>query len=436
MSPMPADMPPVSISTDVAAHGPISAGPAHLLATLRSGDYVVKPGDTVYDIAATHRTSVSALVSANSLRDGGRWIMPGQRLHLSAGAKAGSSSSATSTKSSRTKAGAKASSPSTVTVRPGDTLSGIAAKYKVSVASLARANSITNTRLIYPGQRLVIDASASSSGSTSAKSTSAKASTSTSSSSKTSAKSPTSVTVRSGDTLSGIAAKYGVSLAALQAANPDVEPRRLWVGTSVRLPGTGTISAASARKTTKTSSRSTSPRTSPYTPDNIGDHLTDTDVDDTFLHYTYSSAVARSAAANRQYLASVPVPSTAATKDMIVATARRHGVDPKLMLALSYQESGWNQRAVSPANAIGTMQVIPTSGDWASSLVGRKLNLLDPQDNITAGTVIMRALQRSADNEIEAIGGYYQGLGSVNKYGLFSDTKSYVSSITALRARM
>lgn len=435
MSPMPADMPPVSISTDVAAHGPISAGPAHLLAAASTGDYVVKPGDTVYDIAATHNTRVSTLVSANSLRGGGRWIMPGQRLHLSAGAKV-ASSSATSAKNSSKKAVAKTPSPSTVTVRPGDTLSGIAAKYKVSVASLASANNLTNTRLIYPGQRLVIDASGTSAASTPAKATSAKASTSKTSSSKASAKSPSSITVRPGDTFSGIAAKYGVSLAALQSANPNVEPRHLWVGASVRLPGSGSTGGASAPKTTNTSSPSTAPRTGPYTPDNIGKHLADTDVDDSFLHYTYSSAVARSAAANRQYLASVPVPSTAATKDMIVTTARRHGVDPKLMLALSYQESGWNQRAVSPANAIGTMQVIPTSGDWASSLVGRKLNLLDPQDNITAGTVIMRALQRSADNEKDAIGGYYQGLGSVNNNGLFSDTTSYVSSITALRARM
>ena len=81
---------------------------------------------------------------------------------------------------------------------------------------------------------------------------------------------------------------------------------------------------------------------------------------------------------------------------MIGETATRHGVDPKLMVALSYQESGWNHRAVSPANAIGAMQVIPSSGEWASSLIGRELNLLDPQDNVTAGVVIMRALQRSA----------------------------------------
>ncbi len=429
MPPMPADMPPMSISAGVAAHGPVSAGPAPAFSALRASGYVVQPGDTVYDIAAKHDTTVAALVSANSLRDGGRWIMPGERLELSATAKSSSSPKGASS-ASPSAVTKRSTGGRTVTVRPGDTLTGIAAKYNVSVASLAKNNGITNTRMIYPGQRITVDGSVARSTSTSSKSR-------TSTSSKTSKRTnPSTVTVRSGDTLSDLAAKHGVSLSALQSANPDLDPHRLWVGTSVRLPGGTSSAGASTREQDASSSRQSAKRTTPYTPQDIGDRHADTVVDDTFLHYTYSSAVARSAEANRQYLADAPAPSTAATKQMIVSTARRHGVDPKLMLALSYQESGWNQRAVSPANAIGTMQVIPTSGEWASSLVGRKLNLLDPQDNITAGTVIMRALQRSADNESDAIGGYYQGLGSVNQHGQFSDTEGYVSSITALRSRM
>src|SRR5690606_21403584 len=106
-----------------------------------------------------------------------------------------------------------------------------------------------------------------------------------------------------------------------------------------------------------------------------------------------------------------------------------YGVDPDLMLALSYQESGWNMRAVSPANAIGVMQVIPMSGDWASSLVGRELNLLDPADNVEAGVVIMRALLSATEKDDHAIGGYYQGLASVRQHGLFPDTKQYVRNI-------
>ena len=119
---------------------------------------------------------------------------------------------------------------------------------------------------------------------------------------------------------------------------------------------------------------------------------------------------------------------------MIVATAGKHGVDPALALAIAHQESGFNHRQVSVANAIGIMQVIPLSGDWAGEMVGRELNLLDAQDNVTAGVVILRALHRATTEEETAIAGYYQGLSSVRKNGLYSDTRSYVRNIQALRA--
>lgn len=423
MAPLPADMPPVLASTHIAVHAPISAGPAPLLAHRSSEDYTVEPGDTVYVVAAEHDTTVADIVSVNALSDGGRWIMSGQRLQLSGQPNA---SAARTTRPSLSKhTSPTAGATTTVTVRPGDTLSGIATKHKISVASLTRANKISNTRLIYSGQRLVIDGSSASTSATSTHSAPTQGR-------------PTTVTVRSGDTLSSIADTYSVSLQDVQSSNPQLDAGRLWVGAGVRLPGGATSTGSSTASSTASEHPSPpgSSRTRAYAPDDIGEYLRDSDVDDTFLHYTYSSPVARSAEANRQHLASVSVPSTSETRSMIVATARRHGVDPTLMLALSSHESGWNQRAVSPANAIGIMQVIPTSGEWASSLIGRRLNLLDPQDNVTAGTIIMRALQRSADSEDDAIGGYYQGLGSINKNGPFPDTVSYVSSITSLRARL
>jgi len=388
-------MPPTPSSATLDVRHVASTGPAP---TTRAGTYTVRPGDTVYNIAVRNDTTVATIVRANSLSDGGQWIRPGQQLRLAGGSEGGTTSAPAS------------ASGRTVTVRPGDTLSGIAAKHGVSAVFLARSNGISNTRLIYPGQKLVVGGASHSSSTAS----------STSSSPTSGTASERSVRVRAGDTLYRLAAAHGVSVSAIIEANPGIRPRALGVGSTIRLPGTD----------------STPPRSAEYTQDTIGDRYSDRDVEDTFLHYTYSSQVARSAAANRDYLASVPAPSPEQTRSMIVTTARRHGVDPSLMLALAHQESGWNQRAVSPANAIGIMQVIPTSGEWASSLVGRKLNLLDPQDNVTAGVVIMRALQRSADTQDEAIGGYYQGLGSVQRDGLFSDTRAYVKSITALRAQM
>ena len=407
MSPMPADVPPAPSVTAFGMPTLGSAGSAPTTTTRRARTYTVRPGDTVYDIAARHDTTVATLVRANGLSDGGRWIRPGQQLRLSAGSGGGTAA----TPSHAPAAGR------TVTVRPGDTLSGIAAKHGVSVTALASSNGITNTRMIYPGQKLTISGSGHSSSGSATSSAPTRPGTASTASGTASSHS---VRVRAGDTLYRIATSHGVSVDALIEANPGIRPRALGVGTTVRMPG-----GSSSR-----------PMDEPYTRDTIADRYSDREVEDTFGSYTYSSKVARSAAANRDYLASVPVPSSDRIRSMVVATARRHGVDPSLMLALAYQESGWNQRAVSPANAIGVMQVIPSSGQWASGLVGRDLNLLDPQDNVTAGVVIMRALQRSADDEEQAVGGYYQGLGSVQRQGLFSDTRAYVKSITALRSRL
>ena len=213
----------------------------------------------------------------------------------------------------------------------------------------------------------------------------------------------TALTVRSGDTLSGIAVRHGVSLASLMKANGLSTRSILQIGQTLKV-------VTPAKKKADSSN--------------------------TFAGRTYSNKVVSAASANRAYLADQSVPSRTQTKAMIESTAQRHGLDPTLALAISWQESGWNQRQVSVANAIGAMQVIPSSGVWASELTGRKLNLLSAQDNITAGMVILRSLSRSARSQEEAIAGYYQGLYSVQKNGMYSDTKQYVKSILALKSRM
>jgi soluble lytic murein transglycosylase-like protein len=121
---------------------------------------------------------------------------------------------------------------------------------------------------------------------------------------------------------------------------------------------------------------------------------------------------------------------------MIISTAHRHGVDARLALAIAYQESGWNQRAVSPANAVGVMQIIPEAGRWASQLAGRRLDLLRTQDNITAGVVMLRSLGRSTHRMEDAVGAYYQGLGALQQHGMYSDTKLYVRNVMLLRKTM
>lgn len=369
----------------------------------------VVPGDTLYDLAARYDTTVAALREHNHLPHGGRWLMPGTVLEVPTTGSADSADKSDGASDS-TSSGTNGSTAGTrVTVRPGDTLSHIALRHDVTVSAIVAANGLGNPRMIHAGQTLTVPGSGGG----------AQASSSRGSTGSEGRSGASTVTVRQGDTLTHIAARHDVSLDALVRANSDLNPQALWVGQQVTLPG----GAAEAR-------------TTPARPENVGDAKKEESVEDTFLHYTYPNDVARSAAANRDHLASVDVPSRDQVRQLVVDTARQHGVDPDLMLALSSMESGWNHRSVSPANAIGVMQVIPSSGDWASGLVGRELNLLDPQDNVTAGTVIMRSLLRTADDEDQAIAGYYQGLAGVQRNGMYPDTRHYVDTIQALKNQL
>ena len=431
MSPLFAALPPADLPT--VAYQPTALHAAELLASTRSGTHTVRSGDTVYDIAAKYDVSTREIVRVNNLKDGGRWIMPGDRLVIPGqgnAAKSGKSpAKSTAPQSSTRSSGQKSTSTGgTITVRAGDTLSGIAHRHGTTIAALASANKINAGSFIYPGQKLTLPGTKATSTSGSQKAGS------NSSSQKSSGQKSTStggtITVRAGDTLSGIAHRHGTTIAALASANKINAGSFIYPGQKLTLPGTkATSGSGSQRSGGQTAPSRSADRDRPWDATNIGSYKVGEDVDDTFLHYRYSSATARAAAANREYLADRAAPSRDEIRSMIVDASRRHGVDSKLMLALSFQESGWNQRAVSPANAIGAMQVIPTSGQWASNLVGRQLNLLDARDNVEAGVVIMKSLLGSAGSRDNAIGAYYQGLGNVRSYGLFPDTKRYVANI-------
>jgi len=356
-----------------------------------SGTYTVKSGDTLSGIAARNGVSLSKLLQANGLSLSST-IFPGQKIKLSGRASSASKSSSRSSSST--------SSTSSYTVKAGDTLSGIAAKNNVGLSTLLAANGLSSSSIIYPGQKLKLSGGASSGGGGS----------STSNSPSTGASTASTYTVKSGDTLSGIASRNGVSLSALLSANGLSSTSIIYPGQTLKLGGGGSSSVTTASSG--------------------NDQL----IGNTFLNYTYPDHVVANANENKRALLNAPMPSRSEVRQMVRNTAVSMGVDPRLALAHAQIESAFDPTAVSPANAIGTMQVIPTSGEWASQLVGRKLNLLDPQDNITAGVAIIRHLQRNNPGDI-GIAGYYQGEGGVRKYGMYPDTKDYVAKVNSAMQR-
>jgi len=126
--------------------------------------------------------------------------------------------------------GASASTPPstncTYVVRPGDTLAWIAQKYGVSVQALAAANNIYNVNIIYVGQVLAIPGCSTT-----------PAPTATPAPSPTATTAPTTYTVQPGDSLSAIAARFGVGVYTLAQINGIWNINILYVGQVLVIPG-------------------------------------------------------------------------------------------------------------------------------------------------------------------------------------------------------
>ena len=106
----------------------------------------------------------------------------------------------------------KAKTEATYTVKSGDTLSGIASKYGTTYQELAKLNNIENPSLIYPGQVLKISSNG----------------VDTNVATKT-------YTVQKGDTLSGIASKYGTTYQELAKKNGISNPNLIYVGQVIKI---------------------------------------------------------------------------------------------------------------------------------------------------------------------------------------------------------
>ena len=121
---------------------------------------------------------------------------------------------------------------------------------------------------------------------------------------------------------------------------------------------------------------------------------------------------------------------------MVARTAARHGVDPQLALAVSWQESGWQMDRRSSAGAIGAMQVLPSTATWMSLYEGRRLHPHRLADNATAGVRLLSVLEGETSNRRRAVAAYYQGLGAVRDHGIYPVSRPYVRNVLAIKHRL
>lgn len=195
--------------------------------------YRVQPGDTVSAIASRFGLRTVDVLTWNGLS----WrsvIHPGQTLTLAP------------SPAPAAPATPQASAPAaaaTHQVVSGDTVYAIARKYGTSVDAVLAANGLTRASVIYPGQNLVISGSV---GAPTAAAPIAAAA-------PTPAPAPASAashTVVAGDTLFGIAQKYGTTTQALYAANGLGPSSIIYPGQALSLQGTPPTAPAPAPSAT------------------------------------------------------------------------------------------------------------------------------------------------------------------------------------------
>lgn len=173
--------------------------------------YVVKSGDTVSGIAARYGVTTASLLALNGLT-AKSIIYPGQRLRISGATPTSAPKASTSTSK-------------TYTVKRGDTVSQIAKTHGVSVQAVLSANGLKATSIIYPGQKLTIPG---------AKITPVSNVTPT-----TPAAGTQTYVIKSGDTVSAIAARFGVTTAAVLTANKLTASSIIYPGQKLTIPASG-----------------------------------------------------------------------------------------------------------------------------------------------------------------------------------------------------
>ena len=119
---------------------------------------------------------------------------------------------------------------------------------------------------------------------------------------------------------------------------------------------------------------------------------------------------------------------------LAIATARRHGVDPNLVLAVVSVESAFQPDAVSHKGAQGLMQLMPATA--------RDLGVTDPLDpaqNLDGGTRYLRMLIAQYGGDLgKALAAYNAGPGAVTRHGgipPYRETHHYIDKVLRERAR-
>lgn len=127
-------------------------------------------------------------------------------------------------------------------------------------------------------------------------------------------------------------------------------------------------------------------------------------------------------------------PTLVQVRQLLSEWAGYYGIPLGLFEAVTWQESGWYQGALSPTGAVGVGQIEPGTAQFVSQvLVGRPLDPYSLSDNIEMSAAYLAYLSKvEGSNQCATLAAYYEGPLELQTYGLLPDARVYVADIEAL----
>lgn len=365
-----------------------------------------------------------------------------------------------------------------VEVQPGDTLNSLAEKYGTSTTAIVNyePNAITNPDVILPGQTLIvpggkppepleidspvldqIEEQPSSGQNVPPEPTVTEAS----------ADEPDavddvigeSIEVQPGDTLATVAQRFGVTIDELARANAIDDIDLIYSGQTLDVPGEEVI-GESQESPDETSNEPQPEPDAPASEEPTGepdppapdeppaDPDTPATAEPSPTEESTQTASPEPTESPEPEPRATPAPDptpepeqpqqSAAPSDipgLLEYYANQYGLDPNLVKAIAWRESGWNQSATSSMGAQGVMQIMPTTGTYINNnLVSRDLNIRgNAADNIEAGAAYLAQRINQMGSVERGVAAYFMGPVWVQNNGVTGAARTYVDRIYEIR---
>jgi murein DD-endopeptidase MepM/ murein hydrolase activator NlpD len=214
--------------------------------------------------------------------------------------------------------------------------------------------------------------------------------------------------IQRGETLTSVAAVDGLSVSALAAANGMSVNSQLVAGQILQIPPRG------------------------VTPKTVGTAVQPTT--------TVRPVSTQSTTAPARGRFAAPIATAERVPGSEIADiANANGVPASFAEAIAWQESGWNNAEISDVGAVGVMQIVPSTWRWIDRYLtpGSPLGTASAAENVRGGVLLLhQLLAATGDSYALTAAGYFQGLASVRRYGMYRSTRRYVADVLALQQRL